>query len=108
MGQSPGKSPKVNGELESEAGKLRQNLLCNTEATMRANGTGHISGHETHSRPLWDVLPTEVLTGLVGGDHSKGKQRGLVGVPVSSTGGPEGAGPDQVADLLITLAILYF
>lgn len=39
-GQVPGQSSKVSGELECEAGKLKQNPVCETEATLQANGWG--------------------------------------------------------------------
>lgn len=52
--------------------------------------TRHISGRETHSRPLWIVLPAEARPGLAGGDHSKGRQNGLVGPLVSPTGARSG------------------
>lgn len=45
----------------------------------------YLPGHET---PL-SVLPAEVLPDLEGGDHSKGKQSGLVGASVSPTGGQD-------------------
>lgn len=49
--------------------------------------SGHIS---LDMRRPGSVLPAEVLPDLEGGDHSKGKQSGLVGASVSPTGARTG------------------
>lgn len=53
-GRGPGQSSKAHGELECQAGKLRQNPVRNTEATWQASGWGCAFGApQAHRTRLW-------------------------------------------------------
>lgn len=69
---------------------------------MRLWGYPCLQGISPAMRPLWNVPPAGVLPDLEGGDASKGKQSGLVGAPVSPTGGQDWLVPtrDQTYQLL--------